>query len=70
MRNEILHDLNKVLTKAEIEELRDICYTKGNSWCPIAEFFNDIEKAGQHYDKNQAFKDLWLIVNLILDIKE
>ena len=68
MTNERLHDLDTVLTYEEIEELRNICYENGNSWCPISDFFNDIERnTNKNYNKNQAFKDLWLIVNIILE---
>ena len=68
MTDERLHDLDTVLTYEEIEELRNICYQHGNSWCPISDFFNDIERTkNANYNKNQAFKDLWLIVNIILE---
>lgn len=68
---ERLHDLNYVLTNEEIEELADICGEHGNSWCPLVEFFNDIFfNENKDYNKNQAFKDLWLIALIVLDKEE
>ena len=68
MTFERLYDLRTILTKEEIEELRRLCYEYGNSMCPISDFFNDIEQnTSPTYDKNQAYKDLWLIVLILLD---
>lgn len=71
MDNELaerLHNLDTVLSFEEIEELRKLCYEYGNSWCPISDFFNDIERTtSPSYNKNQAYKDLWLIVLIIID---
>jgi len=63
-----LFDLNTVLTELEIEELRELCYDIGNSAFPIDMFFNDIERnKSENYNKNQAYKDLWLVVLYFLE---
>lgn len=64
---EYLHNLDTVLSDKEIEELCDICYEVGNSWFPVSDFFNDIRNTtNPAYDKNRAYKDLWLIVETFL----
>lgn len=68
---EKLHDLSYVLSREEINELRSLCYEHSNSWCPLSDFFNDIYlNKSETYNKNQAFKDLWLIVLIVLDKKK
>lgn len=68
MKDEHLHKIETVLTEGEIEELKNLCYEYGNSWLPLADFFNDIrDNREKGFNKNQAYKDLWLIVNFILD---
>lgn len=71
MRNERLHDTAYQLTRKEILELGSICYKIGNSWCPVDMFYNDIRDyyPQQGLDQNQAYKDLWLIVNLLLEVR-
>ena len=68
MRDEHLHETETILTEREIEDLKNLCYEYGNSWLPLADFFNDIrDNREEGFNKNQAYKDLWLIVNFILD---
>ena len=68
MEDEKLHNQETKLTSEEIEKLQNLCYEYGNSWLPLADFFNDIrDNKDKDYDKNQAYKDLWLIVNFVLD---
>lgn len=65
---EKLHDLSYVLSCEEINELKTLCYENSNSWCPLSDFFNDIYlNKSETYNKNQAFKDLWLIALIVLD---
>lgn len=65
MNTEKLHKIETVLTDSEIIELRNICYSEGNTFFPIDTFFNDIrDNREEGFDKNQAYKDLWLIVDL------
>ena len=71
MTFEKLYDLNTVLTALEIEELRELCYELGNSAFPIDVFFNDIERnKSENYNKNQAYKDLWLVVLYFLECEK
>lgn len=68
---ERLHDLSYVLSYEEIEELRNLCYEHSNSWCPLSDFFNDVElNKSETYNKNQAYKDLWLIALIVFDKKK
>lgn len=65
---ERLHEPSYVLSCKEINELRNLCYENSNSWCPLSDFFNDIcLNKSKTYNKNQAFKDLWLIALIVLD---
>lgn len=71
MTFEKLYDLNTVLTELEIEELRELCYDIGNSAFPIDIFFNDIERnKSENYNKNKAYKDLWLVVLYFLECEK
>ena len=57
------HDLSYVITDSEIKDLQELCYDCGNSYFPIGDFFNDIRDTNTvGFDKNQAYKDLYLIV--------
>lgn len=69
---ERLHDLSYVLSCKEIDELRNLCYEHSDSWCPLSSFFNDIDlnESETYNEKNQAFKDLWLIALIVLDKKK
>ena len=68
---EKLHDLSYVLSSREINELGHLCFEHSNSGCPLNAFFNDIRfNDSKTYDKNQAYKDLWLIALIVLGKKK
>lgn len=65
MDNELIykmHDLSYKITDKEIKDLQELCYSYTNSYFPIGDFFNDIRDSGPHFNKNQAYKDLYLII--------
>lgn len=58
-----LLDRGYVLSKEELKELQDYCYSNGCSFFPVNMFFNDIrDNKEKNFDKNQAYKDLWAII--------
>lgn len=58
-----LLDRGYILSKEELKELRDYCYSNGCSFFPVNTFFNDIrDNKEKNFDKNQAYKDLWAII--------
>lgn len=58
-----LHKIDYQITQGEIDDLRKLCYKYGNSYCPFDSFFNDVEhNQSPTYDRNQAYKDLYLII--------
>lgn len=71
MNDERLLDPSTVLTYEEIEELQSLCYEHGNTCFPIDMFFNDIrDNKSPTFQKNQAYKDLWIMMNVYLELFE
>ena len=66
MNNELisrLHSVDYQITKKEIDDLRKLCYENSCSYTPFDSFFNDVERIKDpNYNRNQAYKDLYLIV--------
>lgn len=53
------------------KELRDKIYSMSNSFLPLDMFFNDIEDIkDSNYNKEQAYKDLEIIADFILDLQQ
>jgi len=58
-----LHEPSYVMTQKEIDDLQELCYSNTNSYFPIGDFFNDIRDTSvPGFNKNQAYKDLYLIM--------
>lgn len=53
------------------KELRDKIYSMSNSFLPLDMFFNDIEDIKDaNYNKEQAYKDLEIVADFILDLQQ
>lgn len=64
-------DFDYVMTKEEIEELGENIYDESTSLFPLNTFYNDIRGSkNPSFDKNKAYKDLWLIYDLFMYYKE